>query len=340
MPLDIAPPRQQTTTAELHYLIRTAEKPTRYVMEPPPGVPAWNGIDDPHTVLIEDARGREPEFTLDRNGFTLIKAPTAVRNFYDPDEIKSVYYPEVERLLRDTLGASRVVVFDHNVRNGGRSDLPQPSRRVHNDHTVNSAPRRVRDHLGAEAEELLKHRFGIVNVWRPIRGPVLDSPLALCDARSFTDDDLIASDLVYQHVRGETSSVEFRPGHRWYYFSEQQPDEVILIRVHDSANDGRARLSFHTSFENPLAPTGRAASGEHRGSHPGVLPAEHLTVAGGPCGYRARRLTCALDRRSADTATCLGDAGKSNARTRAGQVSALAVTTPSISNNAVWEHDT
>jgi len=254
MPLDIAPPRQQTTTAELHYLIRTAEKPTRYVMEPPPGVPAWNGIDDPHTVLIEDARGRGPEFTLDRNGFTLIKSPTAVRNFYDPGEIKSVYYPEVERLLRDTLGASRVVAFDHNVRNGGRSDLPQPSRRVHNDHTVNSAPRRVRDHLGAEAEELLKYRFGIVNVWRPIRGPVLDSPLALCDARSFADDDLIASDLVYQHVRGETSSVEFKPAHRWYYFSEQQPDEVILIRVHDSANDGRARLSFHTSFENPLAP--------------------------------------------------------------------------------------
>jgi hypothetical protein len=71
---------------------------------------------------------------------------------------------------------------------------------------------------------------------------------------SFTDDDLIASDLVYQHARGETSLVEFKPGHRWYYFSEQQPDEVILIRVHDSANDGRARLSFHTSFENPLAP--------------------------------------------------------------------------------------
>jgi hypothetical protein len=93
MPLDIPATRQQATTAELHYLVRTAEKPTRYVMGPPPGVPEWNGIDDPHTVLIEDARGRGLEFTLDRNGFTLIKAPTAVRNFYDPDEIKSVYYP-------------------------------------------------------------------------------------------------------------------------------------------------------------------------------------------------------------------------------------------------------
>jgi hypothetical protein len=252
MPLDTA--SRQTVTAELHYLKRTAEKPARYVMEPPPGVPQWNGIDDPRQVTIEDARGREAEFSLDRNGFALVKAPTQVRDFYDPDQIKSVYHPEVERLLRDELGASRVVVFDHNVRNAARDGFAPPSRRVHNDHTVNSAPRRVRDHLGAEADELLKRRFGIVNVWRPIRGPVLDSPLALCDAQSFTDADLIASDLVYPHVRGETSSVEFKPGHRWYYFSEQQADEVLLIRVHDSASDGRARLSFHTSFENPLAP--------------------------------------------------------------------------------------
>ena len=72
MPLDITPPRQQTTTAELHYLIRTPEKPARYVMEPPLGVPAWNGV------------------------------ATLVRNFYDPDEIKSVYYPEVQRWLGNT----------------------------------------------------------------------------------------------------------------------------------------------------------------------------------------------------------------------------------------------
>jgi hypothetical protein len=243
----------QNLTATIHYIKRGPEKPVFYRIEPPPGVPQWNGIDDPRSVPIEDARGREAEFTLDRNGFTLVKAPTAVGNFYDPEEIKRVYYPEVETLLRDQVGASRVIIFDHNVRNASRPGLPPPSRQVHNDHTVNSAPRRVRDHLGAEADELLKHRFGVVNVWRPIRGPVLDSPLALCDARTFTDDDLVASDLVYAHVRGETSRVEYKPTHRWYYFSEQQTDEALLIRIHDSASDGRARLSFHTSFENPLA---------------------------------------------------------------------------------------
>jgi hypothetical protein len=241
-------------TATLHYLKRGAEKPVRYVSDPPPGVPAWNGIDDPRDIRIEDARGREDEFTLDRNGFQLVKARSAVTDFYSPAEVERVYYPEVEQLLRKTLGASRVQIFDHTVRNVAREGAREPSRRVHNDHTLNSALRRVRDHLGAEAPELLKQRFGIVNVWRPIRGPVADSPLALCDARSFSNDDLIASDLVYPHVRGETSSVEYKPGHRWYYFSDQQPDEALLIRVHDSADDGRARLSFHTSFENPLAP--------------------------------------------------------------------------------------
>src|SRR3984893_12518493 len=194
MPLDVGV-SPKTLPSTLYSLKRGAEKPAYYRIEPPPGVPRSNGISDPHEVTIEDARGLEAEFTLDRNGFAVIKAPTAVADFYSPDEIARVYYPEVERLLRDTLGASRVHVFDHNVRNATRPGMAAPSRQVHNDHTVNSAPRPVRDHLGDEAEELLKHRFGIVNVWRPIRGPVLDSPLALCDARSFTDDDLIASDL-------------------------------------------------------------------------------------------------------------------------------------------------
>ena len=243
----------RTSSGPFTTLNAAQKKPTYYRVDPPPGVPQWNGIEDEREVKIEDARGRESEFTLDRNGFALVKAPTTVADFYNSEEIKRVYCPEVEQLLRGAFGASRVFVFDHNVRNAGVPGLAPPSRQVHNDHTVNSAPRRVRDHLGAEADELLKHRFGIVNVWRPVRGPVLDSPLALCDARSFSDDDLIASDLVYAHVRGETSRVEYKPAHRWYYFSEMQTDEALLIRIHDSANDGRAKS----------ARTGCAAARKH-----------------------------------------------------------------------------
>src|SRR6201984_1520300 len=112
MPLDVAVP-PKTLTSTLHYLERGAAKPARYRIEPPPGVSRWNGTDDPRDVRIEDARGRESEFTLDRNGFALVKAPTAVANFYDPEEIKRVYYPEVEQLLKDKLGASSGFVFYH-----------------------------------------------------------------------------------------------------------------------------------------------------------------------------------------------------------------------------------
>jgi len=158
MPLDgAAVPK--TLTSTLHYLKRGTEKPASYRIEPPPGVPRWNGIDEPRDVTIEDARGREAEFTLDRNGFALVKAPTAVKDFYDREEIKRVYYPEVEKLLKDKLGASRVFVFDHNVRNATRDGLAKPSRQVHNDHTVNSAPRRVRDHMGAGRCRIRRLRY-------------------------------------------------------------------------------------------------------------------------------------------------------------------------------------
>jgi hypothetical protein len=113
--LAVAPP--------LLYLKRGSEKPAYYRIEPLPGVLQWNGIDHAREVFIEDVRGRKSEFTLNRNRFALVKAPTAVTDFYDPEEIKRVCYPGVERLLRDTLGGDHVVIFDHNVRNAGGTDL-------------------------------------------------------------------------------------------------------------------------------------------------------------------------------------------------------------------------
>src|SRR5438445_11341742 len=86
-------------TATLHYLKRGTEKPTFYRIDPPSGVPQWNGIDDEREVRIEDARGRESEFNLDRNGFALVNAPTAITNFYDEEQVKRIDYPEVQRLV-------------------------------------------------------------------------------------------------------------------------------------------------------------------------------------------------------------------------------------------------
>jgi hypothetical protein len=251
MPLD-AQAQSRTVTASLNYLLPSQEKPTRYIAEPPPGRPAWNGINEVHAVTIEDGRSHAADFTLDRNGFALRFAPSTVRDFTNEATITGTYYREAERIVQAELGATSVVVFDHTIR--GPNSAREPVLRVHNDYTVRSAAQRVRDLFPDTAEALLRNRFAIVNVWRPIGRPVVASPLALCDATSFTDADLIPTDLVYADRVGETASVQFNPSHRWVYFSGMRPDEVLLIKCHDSAADGRARLSFHSAFADPTTP--------------------------------------------------------------------------------------
>src|SRR5215468_9492822 len=138
---------------------------------------------------------------------------------------------------------------------GTRGQLHQiPAKRVHNDYTAWSSPKRVRDLMGDEAEELLKHRFAIINLWRPIRGPVLESPLTLCDAQSLAEEDLVASDLRYPDRTGETYAITYNPNQRYYYFPKMQPDETVLIRCYDSAPTGAARFSAHTGFDDPTSP--------------------------------------------------------------------------------------
>ena len=111
-----------------------------------------------------------------------------------------------------------------------------------------------RELMGDEAEELLQHRFAIINLWRPIRGPVLESPLALCDAQSLSEENLVASDLKYPDRTGETYSITYNPNQRYYYFPKMEPDEPVLIRCFDSALAGAGRFSAHTGFDDPTSP--------------------------------------------------------------------------------------
>jgi hypothetical protein len=138
------------------------------------------------------------------------------------------------------------------VRGGGPR---QPATRVHVDQTNMSGRNRVREHLPDEADELLKGRVQVINLWRPIRGPVLDAPLAMCDAQTLAPGDLVASDLIYPGRHGETYSVKFSPAHRWFYFPKMTADEALLLKCYDSDTDGRARFAPHTAFIDPTTPT-------------------------------------------------------------------------------------
>ena len=251
----------KSVVAPLNFLVPMAEKPVADNYMPPPGVPLRTGKREEHRVTIRDARPLIGELSLDKEGFVLLRHRSAVKNFYDEDEIKSVYYPECESVMKEATGATRVVAFDHIVRNAAMAALDGscvklPAKRVHNDYTAWSSPKRVRDLMGDEAEELLKHRFAIINLWRPITGPVLESPLTLCDAQSLAEEDLVASDLRYPDRVGETYAILYNPNQRYYYFPKMQPDEPVLIRCFDSAQRGAARFSAHTGFDDPTSPAG------------------------------------------------------------------------------------
>jgi len=246
---------------EVVYLAKTPEKPHNYTYDPPAGVPRTNIVGEPHTIPIYDMRPLADGLTLDGQGFALVDAPTSVTDFYDEKQLEATYYREAEDLVKQATGASRVVVFDHTIRRreqGVEDRTPgiprQPVTRIHGDYTEVSGPQRVRDLMGAEADDLLNRRFAIVNVWRPIRGPLYDAPLAVCDAASVADGDLVGQDLIYRDRTGEIYGLTFNPAHRWYYAPAMQADEALLLKCFDSAQDGRARFMPHTSFADPNAP--------------------------------------------------------------------------------------
>jgi hypothetical protein len=242
----------------LNFLRPMRDKPREYAYEPPAGIPRSNVAIDPHTVRISDMRPIAASLSLDREGFVLVAQRSAVGDFYDEEALRRVYYTEAEHLVAEATGADRVVVFDHTIRRRieGMADRTpgaprQPSARVHGDYSDASGVQRVRDVMGAEAGAMLQHRFAIINVWRPIRAPLRDAPLAVCDASSVTEGDLVATDLLYRGRAGENYTMMFNPRQRWFYVPDMQVEEALLLKCYDSARDGRARFMPHTAFADP-----------------------------------------------------------------------------------------
>ena len=115
---------------------------------------------------------------------------------------------------------------------------------AHNDYTIDSGPQRVKDLLPDEADYLLKYRFAVINVWRPINHPVQDVPLAVCDASTMEQKDFVATDLVYPDRTGEIYSVKHQNRHRWTHYRTTRrldPEQ----RVEKGATRSIPRVSWH-----------------------------------------------------------------------------------------------
>ena len=242
--------------AGLNYLVYNGEKPVSHVTTPGEAPIQRTATYQEHDVLIRDGRSLQGKTSLDREGFVFTTHASGVADFYDHEEVTKHYYPEIENLVIEATGARRVHAFDHNVRADLESKrremkVREPVTVVHNDYTERSGPQRVRDLLPDEADALLRTRFAFFNVWRPILGPVQTAPLAVCDAQSIKDGDLIPTDLKYGERTGEVSQSTYNPGHRWFYFPLMERDEVLLIKCYDSQKDGRSRFTAHTAFTDP-----------------------------------------------------------------------------------------
>ncbi len=246
--------------ADIGYAIDDGIKPVNETFEAGQVIRRRTGATEQRTMRIRDGRALRSQLSLDQNGFVLVEHRTAISDFFDTAQLEALYYPEVQRLVRTVTGASRVVVFDHTLRTGDLAEqrakkIREPVLWAHNDYTEWSGPQRVREILPQEAEQLLRHRFAIIQVWRAIAKPIQSSPLALVDARSVSGNDLLPAERRYPDRVGETYQLQYNPDHLWFYFPEMQRDEAIVFKVYDSQTHGRARFTPHTSFIDPSTPS-------------------------------------------------------------------------------------
>ena len=246
--------------AELNYIVDDGQPSIRYIDWPEEEHKAHLPTYEPHRMRIYNGRTADEPFELQKQGFILVMSPTAVKDFYDEDEVRSVYYPEVESLIRAESGAARVVVFDHTVRTPNNSRhaegwIRPTVRSVHNDYTERSAPQRVRDFLPAdEAERALQRRFAIIQTWRSIAPKVESEPLAMCDGRTIPATGFIRNERRYRDRTGETYHIAYNPTHRWYYFPEMTREEALVFKVFDTDGDAGVRFTAHTAFDDPTTP--------------------------------------------------------------------------------------
>lgn len=246
---------------EINYSADNGRPIDYYFYEPDPSLALNPPGTDKRVVEIEDAWPKAEKISVDREGFEIKPFGGGFRDFENEAAIKSVFYDQIVAFVKKHTGAKRVEVFDHTVRKRLPPDLKQQTTTsrpavllVHSDYTPKSGVQRVRDVVPDDAEDLLKGRVAFYNVWKPLYAVVEELPLAMCDAQSSTDADMLLMELKYKERTGEIYVMRHDPKHKWYYFPRMTPDQALLLKTYDSETDGRARFMGHTAFEDPNTP--------------------------------------------------------------------------------------
>lgn len=254
--------------APINYLGEMTERPKFHAQE--------HGRDnlrfDTHVMPIVEARSLREAPSLDREGIALVSHKSAVRDFHDPEQRSGIYLDEVERLIAEVSGASKVFVLRGGgmIRYAQRSPLyrtgvnTQPAHFPHVDFTPNTAPGLADSVFGMGKVELRPgQRVVGYNIWRVVSDPPQDVPLTVCDSRTVERQDLVAADGVYDAgdppwMELEAYAVRHNPRHRWLYFRDMRPDEALVFRSYDNRPGFSAGVP-HTAFNDTSCPDGAPA---------------------------------------------------------------------------------
>jgi hypothetical protein len=208
-------------------------------------------------MSVADARGHG--MTLDQAGFTLVAHRSAVTHFDDPTAVNNVYRVETIELIANLSGADQVLInspgilrYSEKSAKSGALDNSRPARFAHvdiSDLTAESLAQRAAPH-GAKLA-----RFAHYNIWRAISAPPQDVPLAVCDARSITANDLIKADAVFDAPGQAEWSFEgivvaHHRAHRWNWYPNMERDEALVFKTNDS-DPARAHCVPHVAFDDP-----------------------------------------------------------------------------------------
>ena len=257
-----------SVVGQIGYLGEVWGRPKYRIYPPSSGRKSENPPREYHEVRFYDCRPALGQLDLDRDGFVVRTHVSATQNLYDDEFVREHYYPEIQALVKETTGALEVLAFDHNVRSANaarqvQAAIQAPVDAAHVDYSDRSGQRRVQQLLEAHGKShLSQHRAALINVWRPLTGPVQDKPLALCHPRSVSPGDFVETDIDHYggddlsqpRHSGQIYSLRYSPEHRWFYVADMWPNETLVFKCYDSLGDGTAPFTPDTAFANPDCP--------------------------------------------------------------------------------------
>jgi len=269
----------RSVDAQISYLAAGSKINRRFVA---PGAEMNTGTYELHPMKVHDGRNIRDKFNLDTHGFVLADYESAVTDFRDKEQVDNIYSQEVIDIVKQLTGADHAVSRGWMIRTSG--DLPKrevvgythqggvqpPAADAHVDFIPETAERIARQTFKDNfPDEKPYSRFIASSLWRTFSEPPQDWPLALCDGGTVGPDEGTPNSLVIvdelpnretmlaplpdEDLAIKAAVFRHNPDHLWWYFSNMNRDEVILLKFHDSDETKACRVP-HTAFHDPSFP--------------------------------------------------------------------------------------